>query len=498
MLDKIRQPSRAKGLVAYIIFGAIIVVFIGFGVVPESTNTVATGVVAQVNRSQISLADFRERVQMVEKQYQMRMDQIPPEQRTQYTQMIRQRVLEDLIQYEVAFQAAMGNGIICSDAEIRDYIVDIPAFQEEGRFRRERYNAYLSNSRLSASQFEEKVRKDLILKRLQNLFQQALLPTPAETEKDQLLGRTRLNLEFVGYSLEDLVKNIPATSAEVKAFLANAENQAKVKKLYEDNLNQYAKPEQVKARHILIRADNSKPGADEAAKAKVATVQKRLEKEDFAKVAKEVSEDPGSKDKGGDLGYFSKGRMVPEFEAAVFKQEIGKVAAPIKTDFGYHLILVEDRKPAMTPTLEQVQDQIATQLVGQTKIDSVQKRLDGLVASGDEKALRVAAKEFNLKFEETGEFGLDAMQIPKLGDEEKVISAVVERKGQKGLVPQVIKSGNKSYWVIVKSYDVKAQADKDDMFASMGLSRTFADALNIWVKNSFAKADIKRNMSVVQ
>src|SRR5688572_23340029 len=133
MLESVRKPSRAKGLIAYLMFGAIILVFIGFGVAPDRLSNEATGVAAVVNHTPISLADFRERLQMIERQYQSRMDQIPNAEKQRFNMLLRQRAMEDLIEFEVLVQAARKRGIHVTDEEIRDFIVGIPNFQEDGR-----------------------------------------------------------------------------------------------------------------------------------------------------------------------------------------------------------------------------------------------------------------------------------------------------------------------------------------------------------------------------
>ena len=130
---------------------------------------------------------------------------------------------------------------------------------------------------------------------------------------------------------------------------------AEMKKYYDEHKDEFKNPETVTARHILIRVQS---GADKSAwdKAldKAKSIEKKLKKgADFAKLAKEFSDDPGSKQKGGDLGPFTKGRMVPEFEKAAFSLKKGEISAPVKTNFGYHIIQVTDKKAASQKTFEE-------------------------------------------------------------------------------------------------------------------------------------------------
>lgn len=129
---------------------------------------------------------------------------------------------------------------------------------------------------------------------------------------------------------------------------------------YKGHEEEFTNPESAKARHILLKVPE---GADEKAwketESKAKDIKKKLENgEDFAELAKKYSDDPGSKNKGGDLGFFTKGRMVPEFESAAFSLKPGELSDPVKTNFGYHIIEVQEKKAASTKTLAEVQAQI--------------------------------------------------------------------------------------------------------------------------------------------
>jgi parvulin-like peptidyl-prolyl isomerase len=495
MLESVRKPSRAKGFLAYFIFGAIIVVFIGFGVVPDRLSNEATGVAAVVNHSQISLADFRNRLQNLERQYQSRMDQVPPSERQRFNQAIRQRAMDDLIQFEVLAQAARERGITVTDEEIRDFIVQIPSFREEDRFKRQNYERYLAQAGMSAGQFEDKIRKDLIVRKVQVVFQESLKPSTIEQDLDNRSQKIKINLEVASFAPEDLAPRIPVSAGEIQAYLAVKENQDKIKKIYEENAVRYSEPEQVRARHILIGVDRNKPGSDAEAKGKIEALTQRSEKEDFAKLAKENSEDPGSKEKGGDLGFFSRGRMVPEFESAAFSGEPGKIVGPIRTDFGYHLIKVEEKKAPVTKTFDEVKNEIAKVEIGKTKVAALEERLSQLVAKKDEAGLKKELKGLGVGWDETGDFTMDVTQIPKLADPDKAIEAVLKSGVKRGLVPEVIKAEGRTYLLGVKSFTNNASAP--DPLGDYVSSRKHYDAFNSWAKAAFSEANIKRNSAII-
>ena len=145
-------------------------------------------------------------------------------------------------------------------------------------------------------------------------------------------------------------------------------------KVYEDAVKQLGTEEEVHARHILVRAPAGDKKASDAAKAKIEAVIARLNKgEDFATVAKEVTEDPSGKANGGDLGYFTKTQMVPEFADVAFKLDKGKISGPVKTQFGWHVIKVEDKRVKPPPKFEEVKAQIEQFVVRKAQAEMVQK-----------------------------------------------------------------------------------------------------------------------------
>ncbi len=152
-------------------------------------------------------------------------------------------------------------------------------------------------------------------------------------------------------SKEVLPKVKPVSDQEVKAY-------------YEKHKKEFVQPEAIHARHILIPvAQNASPKEVKAALKKAEMIRKRaLNGESFAKLAKEYSADPGTKDKGGDLGFFTKGQMIEDFEKAAFALKPGQISKPIRTAFGFHIIKVEEVRPATQKSFAEVKDQIREQL----------------------------------------------------------------------------------------------------------------------------------------
>ncbi len=143
-------------------------------------------------------------------------------------------------------------------------------------------------------------------------------------------------------------------------------------KVYDDAVKQMAPEQEVRARHILIRAAAGDEKASKAAEDKIEAVIARLKKgEDFVKLAKEVTEDPSGKANGGDLGYFTKEQMVPEFSDIAFKLDKGQISEPVKTQFGWHVIKVEDKRTKPMPSFEEVKPQIEQFVTRKAQADLV-------------------------------------------------------------------------------------------------------------------------------
>ena len=145
-------------------------------------------------------------------------------------------------------------------------------------------------------------------------------------------------------------------------------------KVYDDAVKQLGEQQEVHARHILIRAAPGDEKAGKEAEDKIKAAIERLKKgEDFAKVASDVTEDPSGKANGGDLGYFSKEQMVPEFSDTAFKLEKGQISEPVKTQFGWHVIKVEDKRAKAVPKFEEVKPQIESYVTRKAQAELVTK-----------------------------------------------------------------------------------------------------------------------------
>ena len=503
MLEKVRKPGRAKNFLAYVIFGAICLTFVFMGDIPGGGGLTTGGPVAIVNKEPISFADYREAYSRLQNQYKGQFDKLPASMRQEQMKQLRSNALEMLINSQVISQAAMGLGLYSSDEEVRDFIVDIPAFKEDDRFRRERYDNYLSYRRISAEKFEQEIRKDVANSQVRNLMQMSLSPSKISEELNKKMEKFNMNIEFVRFSDSQIRNTIEVNAKEITDYVENAENETAMKDYFTANKNKYQEEEKVRARHILVKFDESKAGDKEKALTKIKELQKRAETEDFAKLAEENSDDPGSKTKGGDLGFFGRGRMVPEFEKVAFSAELNKISEPVKSQFGYHLIKVEEKKEAVSKNLGDVKTEVAKELIKEKKFSSKKEEIESWLKKSDEKKINAWLKEQKLKWQESGEFKLNSRFLPKLSalQEEDINKFLLAAKEQKKWVPEVLVVSGQNYILKIKDFR-ETTAAKSDIPAlpsfNMRKNQIVSDVFKTWLDQRKEASLIERNTSIIQ
>lgn len=217
MAEKMKRKLSAKSVTAIVVFGAIILVFVFFGLPTHMGGGV--GFVARVNNTLISVADFQQEENRIQQYYQnlfgSQMDF------SSQRQLLRQQALENLVRMELISQGAEKNGILATDAEVRDFIVkDIPVFQQDGRFQRDFYSRYLESTHMTPGNFENKVRKDIANVRTRYLFELASRMTDAELNVLQQMRSTKMNVAFAKVDEEVAVKALgkEKTEAALKAL----------------------------------------------------------------------------------------------------------------------------------------------------------------------------------------------------------------------------------------------------------------------------------------
>lgn len=489
---KHNRRSVMKNATAWLIFGAIILVFVFWGLTPSSQSISQGGAVATVNDTAISQAQFFETMERMERD--PRFQQFQGLGADVGRQLLQSQAIGQLIEMELIRQATDKEHIWTSDAEVRDVITGISAFHEEGRFKREYYMNYLASVRKMPAEFEEEIRRDQSLSRAVRIFSAGLSPLGIEKEKMKSLRKIRANLEFVSIPTETLV--IPETipQADIKSFLVQPEAEAKVAGYYESHRQEFATPEQVKVRHILIRINPEDPESEKKALAKIEDLAKKADARNFAQLAKQHSEDPGSKTNGGLIDFFARGRMVPEFENAAFSMaKANEISRPVKTDYGYHLIQFLEKRAAKSPTLDDLREEIASILLSKERSQSELSALQEALKNGDRSGIQNFVRRHKLKWEETGAFSIDADSVPKIGANDEVVRLAFQLTSEQPLPSALVREGARALLVQYKAAPQEKKADDSVELADMMLERRGEEALRGWVDQLRSSARISTN-----
>lgn len=418
MLTKIREKSQ--GAFAGVILTVICVPFVLWGI----NNYINDGQESPV--ASVGKKDFYQRdvTKAVEK-YRQSLGGLAVDEAS-----IKSQALSKLIKDEVLLQYVHQKGLTINDDSIRDFIHTLPYFQTDGKFDEAKYKSMLSSQRMSSPEFVSQIKNALTMEQFQKSILDSSFATPydlervfkiqnqqrdveyvtvpvaasTETPSDEAIKTyydvhqtqfqvpEQMSVEYIELTLEDLAKTVDVTDEKIKAF-------------YEEQKAQYSSPERRKVAHILFEINDKqddKTALEKATKAKADLASGQ----DFAALAKELSDDKVTGKEGGDLGLFSAGVMEKDFDNAAIALKQGEISAPVKSQFGYHLIKVTELTPEQIKPFDSVKTEVtkayqksqAENLFyqqGETLTESAYQNSDNLQAS---------ASQLNLMIKKTGLF----------------------------------------------------------------------------------------------
>ena len=430
MLEAIRE--RAQGWIAKVILILIVVPFALWGIESYFSGGGGDDWVAKVGDVKISRQQFGNVLQ--DEIERLRQAQGPAFDAAQTrTPQFRRQVLDGLVERDALIQAAQKAGLVATDAQIASIIAKVPAFQENGKFSRKLYEQLLAARGITPAQFENQLRRDILVETWQSPIVVGEWVPPVLTARMAALLAQQREVSWVDVKASDFAKQSTPTGAEAAAYYrahpqdytlpaavkvhylvfspaALAQNiqptDAQIQQYYQDHQAQYTQPEEREASHILIAVSGDDPKQWAAAKAKAEQILAQVRKNpaDFAAQAKRYSQDPGSAANGGNLGFFARDAMVKPFADAVFAmQKPGEIVGPVKTPFGYHIIQLDAIRPAQTLPLAQVRDVIATALrqrEAQSRFDREADDFSDKVYE-EGKALAPVAKRYGLSVQAT-------------------------------------------------------------------------------------------------
>ncbi|HKC53089.1 MAG TPA: SurA N-terminal domain-containing protein [Burkholderiales bacterium] len=383
--------TKHKRLLQFVLALMIVPPFAFWGIQWTQRETAGVGEVASVGGQKISEQEFTEALRqqqerlrgMLGRNFDPALFDSPA---------MRRELLEGMISQRLMMQHAARNHLTVSNETLVETTRSIPAFQADGKFSRERYDAALRTERMSPEAFDAALRGDLLVQQLTGALADSGLASKAVSRQLAQLRAQQREIAEHRVQADALVAQAKITPEASRAFydanparfqvpeevgveylvlstdaLLAAEQVGadEIKSYYESNLSKYGEPEQRRASHILIAV---KSGAGDAEKAKAreraAQILSQLRKSpgSFAELAKNKSGDPGSASRGGDLGFFSRGMMVRAFEDAAFRLKPNQISDLVESDFGFHIIKITGIKAGKMNSLDAARPEIEREL----------------------------------------------------------------------------------------------------------------------------------------
>ncbi|MCC8401788.1 SurA N-terminal domain-containing protein [Paraburkholderia sp. MMS20-SJTN17] len=433
MLDFFRNHQRLMMfmLILVILPGLGFVGIQGFrGFFDESAN------VASVNGHKITRVEYddamRQQIdrgrQMLGAQFDMKAFDTPERRRQMLDGMIEQRVLADETQRL---------HLSASDDAVRRALLSDPVISSlknpDGSIDLDRYKQLLAMQGMTPDQYDERVRYNLAMQQLPASIEASAFTSKTLAQHLTELAQQQREVQGIAFHPHDYAAKIQPTDAQLQAYYDAHRNDfatpatatiqylvmspatlsasvqpsdADLKKYYDENIAHFRTEGEVRASHILVAAPKDASAADKAKakqKAEELLAQVKAHPDQFAQIAQQNSQDPGSASKGGDLGYFGRGMIAggPAFDDAVFALKKDEISGIVQTDFGFHIVKVTDVKPAVTKSFDEVKDQIAKELKTQLAAKAFTDSSEGFTSLVYEKAksLQPAADKFKLQIQ---------------------------------------------------------------------------------------------------
>jgi|WetSurMetagenome_2_1015567.scaffolds.fasta_scaffold17155_2 peptidyl-prolyl cis-trans isomerase D len=398
MLDLVRK--HAKSWLIKVALFLIVIVFIFWG--GYSYKTRQEGQMAKVGDYYVSINQYNNYYNQLIEMYKQQMRGSFSEDLVRQMNLKKQ-ALTMLIDRQLIYRAAQGLGLTVTSQEIQQKLLEFPVFQTEGKFDKKRYEFILRQNRLSPETFEQQMGEDLTVQKVEAFVKRRAMVTEAEIEAEFRLNNTLIQAAYLLFDPKILETEVKVDDTALEAFYQQRQDRYKdpekrqllyvlfdpssylpdvkvtenqIKDYYEDHRTDYNKEQEVRAQHILFSVKEDAPEA-EVAKAR-AEAEKVLSEakggKDFSELAKQYSQDPTVGDNGGDLGFFTRGRMVPAFAEAAFSLKPGEIGELVRTPYGFHIIRVAEVRPAKSTSLDEARAEIESNLKGEITRDIAHRK----------------------------------------------------------------------------------------------------------------------------
>jgi peptidyl-prolyl cis-trans isomerase D len=417
MFEIIHKRKR----LAQVVLVLLVIPFAFFGLESYTRSIGGRDDVATVNGSPVTQAEFAEELR---RQQQRLRAAFGPDIDIEAldTTGSRLALLESLVSQRLIADAALRGGLAVSDERLRQTIAAVPAFQGENGFSRSNYEALLRAQNMTPQMFETRLRHDMALNQLTEAVRGTAITSRTVTERLEAIQAERREVQEALVAAQPFLAQVKVSDAQVQAYYeanpaefrvpervraeylalsaealgrGDVVSEADLQAAYEARASQYRVDEQRRASHILVKTE------EEAAKL---AAEARRNPGRFAELARKHSQDPGSAASGGDLGLFGRGMMVPAFEEAAFRLKQGEISAPVKSEFGWHVIRLTGVQPAKVRPLAEVRAELAAELArqqGARRFAEAAEAFSNMVYEQSD-SLKPAAERFKLPLQTSG------------------------------------------------------------------------------------------------
>lgn len=454
MLNILRKQAQSTVIQALVLIIAIVFVFWGVGAnLGNRRNALAT-----VNGHEIPYDEYQRTYDTAVDNLRVQFGgSIPPGLLEGVG--IKKQVVNQLIQAEILRQGGREMGLTVTRLATQEKIKAMEVFQQNGQFDLNRYEQILSQNNMTPVTFETSLRNDLLNKKVTEAIQQFAILPESEIQARYDFANEQIRLAYSVFTSADFVDQVVVEEDKLAAWFDQHKNnyltepqirlkylffnydedlkqitppEEQLKARYEADLKKYIVPEQRHARHILLKINETDDAQVRIDKKKKTEEILKLAQEgkDFAKLAKQYSEGPTASS-GGDLGFFNKGAMVKQFDEAVFQMQPGDVRGVVETIFGFHIIKLEDIRPEVTRSFEDVKDSIAAEMkkeaVKSITLARAKKAYEDIIRSG---SLDKYKETLSDEVRETDYFSQDSPPGPPLSDPKLLQTAFRLKKGE--------------------------------------------------------------------
>lgn len=486
----IRFLQTQRAATKYVLGGILLlicasmVLFMIPGIGQNTRFFTKAGVVATVGDHEITAVEIRQMaLRMVQQQFR-------GQGGSQFVPFFVQQAADQLIASQALAVQAQRMGLRVTDQEVfAELQKPIYGLYENGKFSQDRWETILQQSNLTQEQALDSLRQQMLVGKLQTVVSAGVVVSNDEIHREFLQQNVRVKFDYALVNLDDLKKTIKPSDIELKAYFESVKkeylnsipekrqvqvvelspltlpgtqpvSQQELQAYYNQHINEYREPDQVKTSHILVKTPA--PGPDgkvddkavAAAQAKAEGLLKQIKAgAKFEDLAKKNSDDPGSAAQGGSLGWARRGAFVPEFEKAAFALNKGQISDVVKSQFGFHIIRLDDKQEAHVKSLDEVKSTIEPAILRQKQTKAAETLATQIAAEGQKQGLEAAAKAHGVSVRSTDFFDR-ASGVPGVGPVPALTDAVFSAKEK--AAPQAVPTPQG--WVIFTVTAVKPPA----------------------------------------